>query len=226
MKKYQIIFITTLTASLTLMVGCTTQTTTNDNTNQVVNTNVTNENTNVVVANANENTNSEQGSEVDISDWLTYTNDEYEFSFKYPKEWGSVEMQSVDEVSLLFSNRENVTDQYLITPIISVAKEGSEGDSANLPPFDYQKIDFSKSETELSEDLKRSGATSDVVTKMKIDSKDAVQIVEATSGLTGKQIYTTFLIIPNFLDESGHFTVTINGILTNELSTFISTITF
>jgi hypothetical protein len=32
----------------------------------------------------NENTNTEQGSEVDTSDWLTYTSEEYGFSFRYP----------------------------------------------------------------------------------------------------------------------------------------------
>jgi hypothetical protein len=52
------------------------------NTNVVVDTN---ENTNVIVV--NENTNSDQGSEVDTSDWLTYINEEYGFSFKYPEEW-------------------------------------------------------------------------------------------------------------------------------------------
>jgi uncharacterized protein YcfL len=78
------ILITTLATSLLVLAGCTTQTATNtntanDNTNVVV-TN-SNENTNEVV---NENTNTEQGSEVDTSGWLTYTNEEYEFSFKYP----------------------------------------------------------------------------------------------------------------------------------------------
>lgn len=72
------------------MTGCTTvQTNTNavSNTN-VANTNVvvdTNENANITVT--NDNINTDQASEVDTSDWLTYTNEEYGFSFKYPSDW-------------------------------------------------------------------------------------------------------------------------------------------
>ncbi|MFA6474729.1 MAG: hypothetical protein WCV88_00835 [Patescibacteria group bacterium] len=66
------------------------------NTNENINVTVVNENTNLT----NENTNTEIVSEVDTSDWeqvtvdegvldtsdwLTYTNEEYGFSFKYPK---------------------------------------------------------------------------------------------------------------------------------------------
>ena len=243
-----------ITSSLLLVVGvgCTQTTTTNlnsdqtntgnsnavvdgntnevvvENTNVVSNTNINTPNTNVG-ANANENTNSDQGSEVDTSDWLIYTNDEYGFSFKYPVEWGSVEAQSglpAGEVSLLFSNRENATDEYLITPIVFVTKEDPEGDSDNLPSFDYQAIDFTKSDSELSEDLKRPGATSDTVTKIKIGDKDAVQIVEIKSGLTGKQLYTVFINVPDFSDKGTHFRVTINGSLTDQLSTFNNNIEF
>ena len=99
MTQSKTILISTLASSLLVLAGCTTQTTTNtnvvSNTNTTVNANTSNDNTNVVVANSNENTNevvnentnSGQGGEVDTSDWLTYTNDEYGFSFKYPKEW-------------------------------------------------------------------------------------------------------------------------------------------
>ena len=84
MQRTKLISVSTLVASLVFVTGCTTQSTTyantsNDNTNTVV-TN-SNENTNQVV---NENTNTDQGSEVDTSDWLTYTNEEYGFSLKYP----------------------------------------------------------------------------------------------------------------------------------------------
>lgn len=37
--------------------------------------------------NANTNANGNQNTSSEISDWLTYTNDTYGFSFKYPKEW-------------------------------------------------------------------------------------------------------------------------------------------
>lgn len=77
----------TLATSLLVLAGCT-QTTTNTNT--VSNAN---ENTNTeVVVNTNDNSNTvDEGGEVetniDTSDWLTYTNEEHGFSFKYPKEW-------------------------------------------------------------------------------------------------------------------------------------------
>ena len=85
MKSTKPILISTLTASLLILAGCTTQTATNT----MVNDNATVE----VVANTNETTSNENtnvgdaSGEVDTSDWLTYTNDEYGFSFKYPEGW-------------------------------------------------------------------------------------------------------------------------------------------
>jgi hypothetical protein len=227
--------------------GCTTQTTTNSTVSGdlVTNTNtVSDDNTNIIVdsANTNEtvevdntnvNTNTESDEAVDTSDWLTYTNEEYGFSFKYPAEWGNVDAQSglpAGEASLLFSNRENATDQYSITPVIKVypdvTKIDPEDNNGNLPSFDYQAIDFAKSDAELSEDLKRPGATSDMVTKTKIGNKNAVQINETKSDLTGEQLYTVFIIVPDFSGKNTHFRVVINGSLTDQLSTFINTITF
>lgn len=104
MIQYKTILISTLAASLVLLAGCTAQTATNTNT--VSNSNEVDQNTNAeVVANTNEtvtneNTNTEQGSEVDTSDWLTYTNDEYGFSFRYPKELFA---NHVSEASFPFS---------------------------------------------------------------------------------------------------------------------------
>ena len=89
MIRSKFILISTITTSLALFAGCTTKTTTNT----TIDTNTANDNTTVeVVANTNEtlvneNTNSEEGSEVDTSDWQTYTNEEYGFSFKYSEEW-------------------------------------------------------------------------------------------------------------------------------------------
>lgn len=85
MNQSKTILISTVATSLLVLAGCTTKT--------AINTNTANDNANVeVVTNtnatvSNENTNAEQGSEVDTTNWLTYTNDEYGFSFRYPKEW-------------------------------------------------------------------------------------------------------------------------------------------
>ncbi len=89
MTTVKILFLSTVAASLVLVTGCTTvQIATNTNANQ--NTNaavVTNPNGNTNGVAVNDNTNAEQGSEDDTSNWLTYTNDEYGFSFKYPEGW-------------------------------------------------------------------------------------------------------------------------------------------
>lgn len=110
MNTAKYLLIPTMATSLLVLAGCTAQTSTN--TNLVANTNTTNDNANVeVVTNTNEtvdneNTNNinESGevdlstgafAEVDTSDpalnevegWLTYTNEEYGFSFRYPKSW-------------------------------------------------------------------------------------------------------------------------------------------
>ncbi|MBI2415965.1 MAG: hypothetical protein HYV33_04900 [Candidatus Kerfeldbacteria bacterium] len=82
-----IVISTLLVTSITVLAGCTTFQTANTNTA-----------TTTVVVNTNETANTEQGSAVDTSDgvlrspegeadWLTYTNEEYGFSFKYPEEW-------------------------------------------------------------------------------------------------------------------------------------------
>lgn len=88
-----------IAASLFLLAGagCTQPATTSldtDNANEtVVNTTVTNtneavvENTNAVLENTNtaiSNTNDSGAETIDTSDWLTYTNDEYGFSLRYP----------------------------------------------------------------------------------------------------------------------------------------------
>lgn len=70
------------------------------NTNFAINTNVE-VNSNVEVnTNSVSNTNSVVNtniSTVDNSDWLTYTNEEYGFSFRYPKEWILTERNTILE---------------------------------------------------------------------------------------------------------------------------------
>ena len=232
--------LSTLAAGLMLLAGCTTNSTTNanvvenTNTNTAVTTNANeaNDNTNVAVVDSNENTNTEQGSEVDTSGWLTYTNEEYGFSFRYPSDWGEIKETSnfdgYNGLALLFSNRENATSEYPITPTISITKGvyADDHDNDNLPNFDYSVIDFTKTDNELSQILKRSGAISDTVTKTKINNLNAVEIKELLEGFTGKKISRTFFVIPHFNDYGMYFIITINGPITNELLTFNDTIEF
>lgn len=49
--------------------------------------------TNANVSNDNTNSNT---TETDESDWLTYTNDDYGFSFQYPSNWGAVQVNKLD----------------------------------------------------------------------------------------------------------------------------------
>lgn len=234
MHIQKILYLSTITASLVLITGCTTvQTATN--TNEVSNTNTantnvvvdTNENTNTIVV--NENTNTDQVSEVDTSDWLTYTNEEYGFSFMYPEEWGNVEEEpglTEGNVSLLFSNREALVSQSLVSPIISVTSNEKGADGDNLPPFDYAAIDFTKSDLELSKNLKRDGAISDTVTTVEVGSKKAVLIEEIREGLTGKEIDTAYIIVPSFSEAEVNLFITINGSFNQELQHFVNTISF
>lgn len=88
MKK--LILLPTLILTLTLVtVGCD-KTDTNTNTNQ----NTVDENTNTTEENVNTNSSAEVDSstevstEVDTSDWVSYENEEYGFSFEYPEDSG------------------------------------------------------------------------------------------------------------------------------------------
>ncbi len=109
MNPSKTIFISTITANLLVLAGCTTVSTAT-NTDVVTNTDTTNTN---VVVNTNENTNSDQVSEVDTSDWLTYTSDEYGFSLQYPSNYSfdesheGVNFKDVESDSVL-ANQENI----------------------------------------------------------------------------------------------------------------------
>lgn len=81
-----------LTISLALLTGCTSTTT--STTNTVTNSNTSNSNVVVdsnanVNATTNENTNTDTAAEteIDTSDWLTYTNEDMGVQFDYPSEW-------------------------------------------------------------------------------------------------------------------------------------------
>jgi hypothetical protein len=114
MQRTKLLSFSTLTASLMLLVGCTTSSTSNMNVQADTNTAVTNT---TVTA----NTNSDQGSEVDTSDWLTYTSEEYGFSFKYPKEW-QISKDIFEEYKKSYDNPRyqiNEKDRVFITSLTS-----------------------------------------------------------------------------------------------------------
>jgi len=107
---YKVLFITS-SFLLVAGAGCTQTTTTNLNSGQVNTDNsntLVSDNTNTASTNdaaventnsepVNENTNTDQVSEVDTSDWLTYTNEEYGFSCRYPSNWNIDVINEDDE---------------------------------------------------------------------------------------------------------------------------------
>lgn len=83
MKKNHTILITLLSATVLMLAGC--GTTSSFNTNAAV-----------VPTNVNSNVTNTNAAAVDTSDWKTYTNDEYGFSFEYKSSW-SVDWNGIDQ---------------------------------------------------------------------------------------------------------------------------------
>jgi len=122
-----------IAASLFLLAGagCTQPAATSldtDNANEtVVNTTVTNanesvvENINAVLENENtttSNTNDSGAETTDTSDWLTYTNEEYGFSFRYPKTYfvsisKSTKADFIDDDGVVFMIGRKITDSQI-----------------------------------------------------------------------------------------------------------------
>lgn len=92
----------------------------------------TNSNTgiNSSISNENENTNS---SEIDTSDWLAYTNEEYELTFRYPSTW-IIKQEWLEtglkgkKYNIFLQNQEKESILFFLTTKDFVAEEG-EGDA-------------------------------------------------------------------------------------------------
>ncbi|MBI2415525.1 MAG: hypothetical protein HYV33_02565 [Candidatus Kerfeldbacteria bacterium] len=136
MNQSKPILISTLAASLLLLVGAgCTQPTTNQNNTNTSNVNaVVVVNTNTVVANENTNT-TNTNSEVDTSDWLTYTNEEYGFEFRYPREWivndqqKNVSLYSPKLVGSTYAN--SLTIEITANDFVSQKKQVEDSDLIN-----------------------------------------------------------------------------------------------
>ncbi len=205
MKSTKPILISTLTASLLILAGCTTQTATNT----MVNDNATVE----VVANTNETTSNENtnvgdaSGEVDTSDWLTYTNDEYGFSFKYPKKWGEAVMttREADEyqtgsiTQIIFDN-DRSRNGIEVTAVVKVETADYQftgpADGENIL---FSRVDLTQTEDQLQESLKRGSTVSSVVTKVTtLNNIDGLIVDETVKSLGGeKQNYIEYLF-PKF----------------------------
>lgn len=223
MKTLHIASITTLAASLVLLAGCSTPASNVNtaNTNTTVNANV-NENTNVVM---NENINTEVSDQVDTSDWLTYTNDEYGFSFKYPGEWGDAILQRNTENQyeqgtkdiIIFSNDRSREVGGLLTPVIQIES----GDYNFSGPTDGESIRFSELDLnltveELSNNLKRNNSTHFFVKKVETNTPlQGIMIDETFIALSGNESNLIHYMFPNF-STKGMFNLRVYG--DNELN--------
>lgn len=95
--------------------------TNNANTVVTTNQNVNTANTNTT---ANENTNVNAiTSDVDTSDWLTYTNEKYGYSVKYPNSWRLAQEYMEAMTSIQTPNKDEVEDYVVLTAISEVEEE-------------------------------------------------------------------------------------------------------
>lgn len=211
MTHPKLILITTLVASTLLFVGCTTTSKVNTNTadtNVTANMNVVVDNTNtVVVKNDNSNEN------VDTSDWQTYTNDEYGFSFKYPSGWGAVQATTGDIAPFLlvlnFRDENNKQQDVVGNPRFVISNNVAEGTSASDANswFDYSKVDFAKTNDQLAQDLHRNLTETIVVEKITIGIKPALKITEGSLDLDGSKTNTLHILITNFDGQQNNMTM-------------------
>lgn len=201
-----------LAVSAAVLTGCTLSATntngnTNSNVNAAANTNTaTNENTNVAETNTNTTVH---------SDWKTYANTEYGFSLQYPNDWGTPRPTNPDNAPLLltinFQNTTNLQQDISGNPRIVVSDNRTENvtssDANNW--FNYSKIDFTKSEDELAQSLRRNTTESMEVKKITINNINALEVTEITSDLDGKKITTFHVLIPNY--NGKQYNLTISG---------------
>ncbi|MFA6474794.1 MAG: hypothetical protein WCV88_01170 [Patescibacteria group bacterium] len=232
MIQTKLALLITFAASTLLLVGssCTTTQKTNTNTiNDNVNTEaVTNTNDNV----SNDNTNVEQVSGIDTSDWQTYTNDEYGFSFKYPKEWGSVQVSIGDTVPFLltinFRDENNFKQDIIGNPRLVISSNSLETINASDANswFDYTKVDFTKTNDQLAQDLHRNLTNTMTVEKITIGTKPALKVTEDISDFDGSKINTLHILIPNYNDKQNNLTISGDVSISDDLLQVADSLTF
>lgn len=195
MKFLKITFLSTLLSVSLVLTGCAKNTVNNANTNileqnenvdQVVLNN--NQNINqVAVANGNTNTANENINSEDIntSDWQTYTNEEYGFSFRYPKEWGEVvvkkseadQYQTGSKIMIIFSNDNSRNANGFVTATVTIESLDYQftgpADGENIP---FSKVDLTQSDNQLNSALKQDNMLEISVKKITLNNKNGLYI--------------------------------------------------
>ena len=191
-----------LLTTLLVITGCT-QTQTVSNTNDSTTTNSpVNENSNTVVTNTNT-----IESDVDTSAWLTYTNEDYGFSFRYPEEWGKtvVTTREPDEyhtgsiTQIIFDN-DRSRNGNVITAVIKIETLDYEffgpTDGDNIS---FSQVDLTQTEDQLQEVLKLNSTVDNVVTKITTaNNMNGLVVDETIKSLGGEEQYYIEYLFPRF----------------------------
>lgn len=160
----KVINLVLIVGSMALLGGACYKTIDTKNTNVEVNTNVSNVNTSA-------NTNS---STVDTSDWSTYTNEEYGFSFRYPSEY-------------TVSVREHDRGDDLIGDVGMIFVIGNAGQTISLVLYDHS-IDFPTVEKIEQLQVVSGGNFFKVYKQEKVNIRDYRGIVFYISNLNGGHV--------------------------------------
>ncbi len=196
-----------------------------------------NENTEVVVANTNDNTNvntnvvgtalelsentadtevdlsSEALAQEDTSDWLTYTNEEYGFSFKYPEEWGNAEEEkgavrgSGSKSYITFSNDINkgIDNTENLPQINITSSDYSEIHEGDVPaPINMNEIDLTLNEIDLEKYFLNASVNNADVEKYSVDGIKILKVLEDGQSMAGKYNDNLKYYIP-YVQQSGAY---------------------
>lgn len=202
-----------------------------------------NENTEVVVVNANDaektnenrNTNVEENTntvgtalevsknttdtEIDTSDWLTYTNEEYGFSFMYPEEWGNVEEEkgavrgSGSKSYITFSNDINkgIDNTESLPQINITSSDYSEIHEGDVPaPINMNDIDLTLNEIDLEKYFLNASVNNADVEKYSFDGIKILKVLEDGQSMAGKYNDNLKYYIP-YAQQSGAYNLLVSS---------------
>ena len=173
-----------------------------------------------------------------VEDWPRYANEEFGFSFRYPEEWGEITVKNqsgetddfIQGTRIFFRFERDIRyieDGYEV-PDITITSQNFEFQGvADGGDFDFRDINFSLSEEELSEVMKRPRTAELIVEKTNIDDKPAVRLDEVSNGLDGEEDFFTDYLVPQFdPDKNWNMSFFAPNHLNNSLDKIIETVEF
>lgn len=137
---------------------------------------------------------------VDTSEWLSYHSDEFNFSFKYPADWGEVSSKN-------YSPSDNIAGH---RTLLLFSSTNSQNTTISIESLDYKfvgvsdgmELDFNAINTDLSDEelarnLKRFEDSNLIIHKTQLLGRAAVEVTETYMSLGDKQEYT-YVLIPDY----------------------------